>query len=132
MDNKVDFIALYLPQYHPVKENDNWYGKGFTEWTNVAKAKVLFPGHYQPKIPSELGFYDLRIPEVRREQAKMAQESGIAAFCYWNYWFGDDKQLLEMPIWEVYKDKSITFPFCLAWANHNWEKNYGVRMLRTR
>ena len=116
------FIAFYLPQYHPVKENDEWYGKGFTEWTNVAKAKPLYKGHYQPHVPADLGFYDLRVPEVRREQAKMAQENGIEAFCYWNYWFGDGKQLLEMPIWEVYKDKQITLPFCLAWANHSWEK----------
>lgn len=116
------FITFYLPQYHPVKENDEWYGKGFTEWTNVAKAKQLYKGHYQPHVPADLGFYDLRIPEVRREQAKMAQEYGIEAFCYWNYWFGNGKQLLEMPIWEVYKDKQITLPFCLAWANHSWEK----------
>lgn len=115
-------IAFYLPQYHPIKENDEWYGKGFTEWTNVAKAKPLYKGHYQPHIPADLGFYDLRVPETRREQAKMAEQYGLSAFCYWNYWFGDGKQLLEMPIWEVYKDTTITFPFCLAWANHSWEK----------
>ena len=115
-------IAFYLPQFHPVKENDMWYGKGFTEWTNVAKARPLFKGHYQPHIPADLGFYDLRLPEVRQEQARMAQEYGVTAFCYWNYWFGNGKQLLEMPIWEVYKDHSITLPFCLAWANHSWEK----------
>lgn len=116
------FIAFYLPQYHPIKENDEWYGKGFTEWTNVAKARPLFKKHYQPHIPADLGFYDLRLKETRREQAKLAQQYGIEAFCYWNYWFGDGKQLLEMPIWEVYKDKEITLPFCLAWANHSWEK----------
>ncbi len=115
-------IAFYLPQFHPVKENDMWYGKGFTEWTNVAKARPLFKSHYQPHIPADLGFYDLRLPEVRQEQARMAQEYGVTAFCYWNYWFGNGKQLLEMPIWEVYKDRSITLPFCLAWANHSWEK----------
>ena len=113
-------IALYLPQYHPIPENDEWYGKGFTEWTNSAKAKPLFPGHYQPHVPADLGFYDLRLKEVRREQAEMAEEYGIDAFCYWNYWFGNKKQLLEMPIWEVYKDKEIRLPFCLAWANHSW------------
>lgn len=117
-----ELIALYLPQYHPVKENNEWYGNGFTEWTNVAKAKQLFRGHYQPHIPADLGFYDLRIPEVRREQAKMAQEYGINAFCYWNYWFGNGKELLQKPIWDVYNDKEITLPFCLAWANHSWEK----------
>ena len=116
------FIAFYLPQFHPIPENDEWYGKGFTEWTNVAKAKPLYRGHYQPHIPADLGFYDLRVQETRREQAKLAQDYGISAFCYWNYWFGNKKQLLEMPIWEVYKDKSITLPFCLAWANHSWEK----------
>lgn len=117
-----DLIAFYLPQFHPVKENDEWYGKGFTEWTNVAKARPLYHGHYQPHIPGELGFYDLRIPEVRREQANLAAQYGISAFCYWNYWFGGGKELLEKPIWEVYKDAEITFPFCLAWANHSWEK----------
>lgn len=115
-------IALYLPQYHPIPENDKWYGKGFTEWTNVAKAKPLFRGHYQPHIPADLGFYDLRLTETRRAQAKLAEDYGVDAFCYWNYWFGNKEQLLEMPIWEVYKDKAITLPFCLAWANHSWEK----------
>lgn len=117
-----DFISFYLPQYHPVSENDEWYGKGFTEWTNVAKAKPLYSGHYQPHLPADLGFYDLRVPEVRQQQAQMAQEYGISAFCYWTYWFGCGKQLLDMPLWEVYKDKTITLPFCLAWANHSWEK----------
>jgi len=116
------FIAFYLPQYYPIPENDQWYGKGFTEWTNVAKAKPLFRGHYQPHIPADLGFYDLRLQETRRAQAAMAEEYGISAFCYWNYWFGEGKQLLTMPIWEVYKDKEIKLPFCLAWANHTWEK----------
>ena len=115
-------VTFYLPQFHPTEVNDKWYGKGFTEWTNVAKAKPLFRGHYEPHIPADLGFYDLRVPEVRREQAAMAEEYGLSAFCYWTYWFGAGKTLLDMPIWEVYKDKSITFPFCLAWANHNWEK----------
>jgi len=115
-------IAFYLPQYHPIPENDEWYGKGFTEWTNVAKAKPLFFGHYQPHLPGELGFYDLRLPESRRAQAIMAQDYNISAFCYWTYWFGEGKQLLEMPIWEVYRDKNISLPFCLAWANHSWEK----------
>lgn len=118
----IKYLAFYLPQFHPVKENDTWYGKGFTEWTNVASAKRLFKGHYEPHIPADLGFYDLRIPEIRREQAEMAKQYGLSAFCYWNYWFGDHKTLLDMPIWEVYKDKTIDFDFCLAWANHSWEK----------
>lgn len=116
------YIAFYLPQFHPIPENDEWYGKGFTEWTNVAKAKPLFLGHYEPHVPGELGFYDLRLPESRRAQAELAINYGVDAFCYWHYWFGDGKQILNMPIWEVYKDKNITLPFCLAWANHSWEK----------
>lgn len=116
------YIAMYLPQYYPIPENDKWYGKGFTEWTNVAKAKKLFPGHYEPHVPADLGFYDTRLPETRRAQAKMAEEYGITAFAYWHYWFGKGKQLLEMPFAEVLKDKEITLPFCLAWANHSWEK----------
>lgn len=116
------FITFYLPQYHPIPENDRWYGKGFTEWTNVAKAKPLFRGHYQPHIPADLGFYDLRLAESRRAQAALAQEFGISAFCYWHYWFGNGKRILTMPLEEVYKDKSITLPYCLAWANHSWER----------
>ncbi len=117
-----EFIAFYLPQYHPIPENDEWYGKGFTEWTNVAKAKPLFRGHYQPHVPADLGFYDLRLRDVRVAQAQMAQKYGIACFCYWTYWFGGGKTLLDMPIWEVHKDNEISLPFCLAWANHSWEK----------
>lgn len=118
----IEYIALYLPQFQPNDDNDRWYGKGFTEWTNVAKAKKLYKGHYQPHIPADLGFYDLRVKETRQAQAKMAQDYGISAFCYWTYWFGGGKQLLEKTIWDVYNDKEITLPFCLAWANHSWEK----------
>ena len=117
---KARVIALYLPQFHPVKENDEIWGKGFTEWTNVAKAKPLFKGHYQPQIPADLGFYDLRLPEVREEQAKMAKEYGIEGFCYWHYWFGNGKTILDMPFNEVLKTGKPDFPFCLAWANHSW------------
>ena len=118
----IKYIALYLPQYHPVAENDRWYGKGFTEWTNVVKAKKLFWGHYEPHIPADLGFYDLRLREVRQEQANLAKEYGIGGFCYWHYWFGNGKELLDMPFKEVVKDKDIDLPFALAWANHSWEK----------
>lgn len=115
-------IAFYLPQYHPIPENNKWYGKGFTEWTSVARAKPLFRNHHQPNIPADLGFYDLRLKETREAQAILAESYGIDAFCYWHYWFGNDKRLLEMPFESVVKDKNINLPFCLGWANHSWEK----------
>lgn len=117
---KARVLALYLPQYHPVPENDMWWGKGFTEWSNVTKAKPLFRGHYQPKLPTDLGFYDLRLPEVREEQAKLAKEAGIEGFIYWHYWFGNGKRLLERPFNEVLESGKPDFPFALAWANHTW------------
>ncbi|NQU86211.1 MAG: glycoside hydrolase family 99-like domain-containing protein [Mariniphaga sp.] len=117
---KVRVIAFYLPQYHPIPENNEWWGKGFTEWTNVAKAKPLFRGHYQPKIPRDLGFYDLRLPDIKEEQAKLAREAGIEGFAYWHYWFGNGKRLLERPFNEVLNSGKPDFPFCLAWANHSW------------
>lgn len=118
--NKARVIAFYLPQYHPIPENDMWWGKGFTEWTNVAKAKPQFRGHVQPKVPADLGFYDLRLPEVRNAQAEMARDCGIEGFCYWHYWFGNGKTLLEMPFNEVLRTGEPDFPFCLGWANHSW------------
>lgn len=118
---KARVIAYYLPQFHPIPENDKYWGKGFTEWTNVAKAKPLFKGHYQPRIPADLGFYDLRLPEVREQQAQMAREAGIEGFCYWHYWFGNGKRLLQRPFNEVVQSGKPNFPFCLAWANHSWK-----------
>jgi hypothetical protein len=120
MKKKTRIIALYLPQYHPIQENDEWWGKGFTEWTNVGKAKSLFKGHYQPRVPADLGYYDLRMPEIREAQAEMAREAGIEGFCYWHYWFGNGKRLLERPFNEVLESGKPDFPFCLGWANHSW------------
>lgn len=117
---KARVIALYLPQFYPIPENDEWHGKGFTEWTNVAKAKPLFKGHYQPILPADLGFYDLRVPETRIAQAELAKEYGIEAFCYWHYWFGNGKRILERPFQEVVESGKPDFPFCLAWANSSW------------
>ena len=117
---KYRLIALYLPQYHPIEENNEWWGEGFTEWVNVASAKPLYKGHLQPNIPADLGFYDLRLSESRIAQAEMAKRYGIEGFCYWHYWFGGNERLLNKPFEEVLKSKTPNFPFCLAWANHSW------------
>ena len=121
MKNKIQFLAYYLPQFHPIPENDKWWGKGFTEWTNVTKAKPLFEEHNQPRFPADLGYYDLRVPEIREQQAQMASDYGVDGFCYYHYWFGNGKTLLERPIQEVVKYKTPNFPFMICWANETWK-----------
>ena len=117
---KVRAIAFYLPQFYPTPENDEWWEPGFTEWTNVARSKPLFKGHYQPRIPRDLGFYDLRVPETREKQAQLARDAGIEGFCYWHYWFGNGKRLLDRVFREVVESGKPDYPFCLCWANHSW------------
>lgn len=114
-------IAIHLPQFHPFKENDEWWGMGFTEWTNVTKARPRFKGHYQPHLPSDTGFYDLRLPEARQLQSDLAREYGIYGFCYYHYWF-NGKQLMERPVKEILESGEPDFPFMLCWANENWNR----------
>ncbi len=118
-----EVLAFYLPQFHQVSENDAWHGPGFTEWNVVVRSKPLYPGHRQPDLPGELGFYDLRVPETRYRQAQLARDHGITGFLYYHYWFGG-RRMLGRPLDEVRKLGHPDFPFALCWANESWFRRW--------
>ena len=122
-DNVTQVLAFHLPQFHPIPENDMWWGRGFTEWNNVARGRPLFRGHYQPHMPADLGFYDLRLPEVREQQAALAKAAGLNGFVYHHYWFCG-RRLLERPVNDILKLREPNFPFCFCWANESWSRKW--------
>ena len=121
---KPRIIAFYLPQYYPTPLNNKWYGEGFTEWTNVGKARKLFHGHYQPRVPADLGYYDLRNSEIQEKQAALAKYAGIEGFCYYHYWFGNGHVELDVPLKNLLNSGSPNYPFCLCWANQSWYSKF--------
>jgi len=122
-ERSVKTVAFYLPQFHPIPENDLWWGKGFTEWSNVIRGRQLFRHHYQPRVPADLGFYDLRLEDTQTAQADLARQFGINGFCYYYYWF-NGKKLLNQPIEQMARSTRTDAGFCVCWANENWSRNW--------